>query len=80
MVVSLVDMKHGESGVVVDIRGGCGMAQRVRNMGIRAGKRINKAGSFFRWGPQTVLVDRAKVAIGRGMARNILVEVEREDR
>jgi len=77
MTVSLVDMKTGEKGVVVDLQGGYGFTSRVQNMGIRIGKEIKKTGSHFWRGPQTVVVDSFKVAIGHGMAEKIFVEVER---
>ena len=77
MIVSLVDMKTGEKGVVVDLQAGHGFTNRIQSMGIRIGKEIKKTSSHFWRGPQTVLVDNFKVAIGHGMARKIFVEVER---
>lgn len=78
MIVSLVDMKSGESGVVVSLEGGHGFMDRVQNMGIRVGKEIKKTGAHFWRGPHTVLVDNFQVAIGFGMASKILVEVKRK--
>lgn len=77
MRVSIVEMKQGETGTVVAIEGGMGMARRVQNMGIRAGKAIKKVDSHFWRGPQTVMVDKFQVAIGYGMALRIFVEVKR---
>ena len=77
MIVSLVDMKAGETGVVVDIQGGHGINARVQSMGIRIGKEIKKIESHFWRGPQTVMVDNFKVAIGYGMSVRIFVEVNR---
>ena len=78
MAVSLVEMKPGETGVVVDIYGGIGATERIQSMGIRVGKRIKKEGAHFWRGPQTIRVDNFKVAIGHGMASKIMVEVDRE--
>ena len=75
MVVSLVDMKRGQEGVVVGIEGGIGATSRIQNMGIRVGKKIKKE-SDFRGGPQRVLVDNFRIAIGFGMASKISVEVD----
>jgi len=77
MRVSIVEMKRGETGTVVDMQGGSGMTTRVQNMGIRIGKDIKKVDSHFWRGPQTVIVDKFQVAIGHGMASRIFVEVTR---
>ena len=77
MVTSLVKMKTGETGTVVEIHGGLAAAQRIQSMGIRPGKKIKKIGGHFWYGPQTVKVDSFQVAIGHGMASKILVEVNR---
>jgi Fe2+ transport system protein FeoA len=79
MVVNLVDMKSGETGVVVDLQGGSGFITRIQSMGIRIGKEIKKTGAHFWRGPQTVLVDNFKVAIGYGMATSIFIEVKRNE-
>ena len=75
MQISLVEMKTGQTGVVAEIQGGLGAIQRIQSMGIRVGKKIKKAESGFWRGPQTVLVDNFKIAVGFGMALKILVEV-----
>ena len=79
MLISLVDMKPDETGVVMRIDGGFGATGRIQSMGIRMGKRVKKIGAHFWRGPQTVLVDNFKVAIGFGMAAKIFVEVERSE-
>lgn len=70
-------MKLGETGVVMELQGGFGFIERIQNMGIRVGKEIKKTGAHFWKGPQTILVDNFRVAIGYGMAARILVEVKR---
>ena len=77
MIVSLVAMKLGETGVVTEIEGGHEARARIQGMGIRIGKKVKKQGAHFWRGPQTILVDNFKVAIGHGMASKIMVEVER---
>ena len=72
--VTLAQMQNSQSGVVVEIRGGHGMVNRLSALGIRPGKRITKLGGGFMRGPVTVQVDRAQVAIGFGMARRIILE------
>jgi ferrous iron transport protein A len=68
-------MRPGQSGVVVDVKGGRNMVERLAALGIRPGKRITKVSSMLLGGPVTVEVDRAQVAIGLQMASRILVDV-----
>lgn len=77
MIIDLTKMKPGESGTIVELEGGHGFLCRVQGMGIRPGKKIKKVSSHFWRGPQTIEVDNSRVAIGFGMARKIMVEVER---
>jgi len=74
--VTIRGMRPGQSGRVVEIQGGSGLANRLNSLGIRPGKRITKVSSMIMHGPVTVQVDRSQVAIGFGMAGKILVEVE----
>ncbi len=76
MIVSLSQMKADQTGVVVMIKGGCGLASRLENMGIRVSKMIKKVSSSFWRGPQTIEVDNMKIAVGFGMAGKIMVEVK----
>ena len=75
-IKNLKDMRSGESGRITRIDGGCGMVNRLAALNVRAGRRITKLNSGFMRGPVTIVVDRTQVAIGFGMARRILVEVE----
>ncbi len=77
MIISVIEMKPGEKGIVVSLEGGHGFVERIQSMGVRVGKEIKKVGSHFWHGPQTVLIDRFQIAIGYGMASKILVEVNR---
>jgi len=74
--VTLAWMQTGQSGIVVQIRGGHGLVSRLSALGIRPGKRITKISSMFMRGPVTIQVDRAQVAIGFGMANRIIVELD----
>jgi len=73
---TLAGMQTGQSGTVVQIQGGHGLINRLNSLGIRPGKRITKASSMIMRGPVTIEVDRAQVAIGFGMARRIIVELD----
>lgn len=78
MTIDLTQMKTGESGVIKEIQGGFGMTRRVQSIGIRPGKKVTKLSSHFWRGPQTIDVDGSlRVAIGFGMSKKIMVEVNR---
>jgi ferrous iron transport protein A len=69
----LSELARGEEAVIVAVLGGWGMRQRLERLGLARGQRIRKLSDVALGGPVIVLVDRAQVAIGRGMARHILV-------
>jgi len=71
----LVELKAGESGIVVDITGGFGFQRRLATLGIRIGKKVRMITAQPFRGPIVVGVGGGDVAIGRGMAMKVLVEV-----
>jgi len=73
MIKHLTDLAKGEQGTVVAIQGGWGFQQRLRFLGLNEGQEIRKLSELALGGPVVVLVNRAQLAIGRGMARRILV-------
>lgn len=74
--LTLHQLNEDQAGTVVEINGGCGLEQKLNNLGVRPGKEIVKINDSFIGGPVTVQVDQAKVAIGHGMAEKIVVEVD----
>ncbi|MBL7126542.1 MAG: ferrous iron transport protein A [Dehalococcoidales bacterium] len=74
--VNLSQMYSGQSGRVVEIDGGVGLVSRLSAMGIRPGRKITKLSSMLMRGPVTVQQGSTRLAIGFGMARKILVEIE----
>ncbi|HIE17983.1 MAG TPA: ferrous iron transport protein A [Dehalococcoidia bacterium] len=74
--LTLVQMKAGQSGTIIAILGGRGLARRLEALGVRLGKRITKISSTLFRGPVTLRVDHTQVAVGFGMARRILVEID----
>jgi ferrous iron transport protein A len=73
--ISICQLRQGQSGRVLEILGGHGIAERLNSMGIRPDKSITKVSSAFLKGPITVSVDRCQIAIGYGMAQKVMVEV-----
>ncbi len=73
---TVAQMESGERGRVIQITGGHGLVRRLEAMGIRPGKQITKVSSMLMRGPVTIQVNEAQLALGFGMARKILVELE----
>ena len=77
MTMDLTQMKTGSSGTIKEINGGLGCVKRLQSMGLRPGKKITKISSHFWRGPQTVKVGHFQIAVGFGMAKKIIVQVEK---
>jgi ferrous iron transport protein A len=76
----LAELKPGETAEIIALNGGEGFQARLRAMGLAEGRTVRKL-SRIRWGgPIVVIVNRAQVAVGRGMARKIVVRVKDKDR
>jgi ferrous iron transport protein A len=69
----LTELNQGERGTIVAVQGGRGMRVRLRNLGLAEGQVIRKLSSLAWGGPVVVEANRTQIAIGRGMARRILV-------
>lgn len=76
MMVSLTNIKAGSKVRVVRIRGGLGIRQRLSCLGIHPGDIIVLQKSGFMRGPVLVNIHGNQVALGRGVAAKILVEIE----
>jgi ferrous iron transport protein A len=75
--LTLAEMRTGQTGTVVGVLGGHGLIRRLDALGIRPGKKVTKISSTLFHGPVTLRVDNAQVAVGFGMARKIIVEVDK---
>ena len=75
-LITLVQMRSGQSGRVTNIAGGHGLVNRLNSLGVRPGKRITKVSSMLMRGPVTIQLDSVQVAVGFGMAKRIMVELE----
>lgn len=79
----LTSLKEGESGVVTSIKlrgrgkhSGLGLQRRLLDMGLTPGTRVVVVKSSPFGGPLEVQVRGSRLAIGRGVAERIYVEVE----
>ena len=75
-LVTLRQMQSGQSGKVVQVQGGMGLANRLSALGVRPGKKITKVSSMLMRGPVTIQSGNTRMAIGFGMANKIIVEIE----
>jgi ferrous iron transport protein A len=66
-------MNAGEGGTIADVRGGRGIIRRLTELGLAPGVHVKMVNEAGRAGPVIVKVGEAKVGIGRGMARRVLV-------
>lgn len=85
MKVPLTALKEGETGVIASIEigfghgkcGGSGFQKRLIDMGLTPGTEVTVIKSAPFHGPIEVYVRGYRLALGRGMAERILVEVKR---
>ena len=76
-IISLVEMRVNEIGKIVEIQGGHGMARRLETLGVRTGKEVKKLSGQLMRGPILIQAGNTQVGIGFGMARRVLVEVDK---
>jgi ferrous iron transport protein A len=76
MIINLANVKPGNKVKVTRIRGGLGMRQRLSCLGIHPGDLLTVQASGIMQGPILVSIHGNKVALGRGVASNVLVEVD----
>lgn len=75
--LTLAQMRIGQAGTVVGVMGGMGLMRRLDALGIRQGKKVTKISSALFRGPVTLRVNNSQVALGFGMAKRIVVEVDK---
>lgn len=74
--LSLVQMKKNQKGRVAEIASGHGLENRLMSLGIYKGKEITKFSQALLRGSVAIKVGRSVFALGYGMAKKIIVEVE----
>ena len=91
MELRLSDLRDGESGIITSVgvsrgrgrgegrraRRGWGFRKRLEDMGLTPGTKVTVVKSAPFNGPLEVYVRGSRLAIGRGMAERIFVEVKR---
>ncbi|NOY23380.1 MAG: ferrous iron transport protein A [Acidobacteria bacterium] len=70
---TLLDLKVGETAIVVKMSGGFHMQVQLKNLGFHEGVTLILAKKSVIGGPLMVTVNGSNVAIGRGIASKILI-------
>jgi ferrous iron transport protein A len=70
--------RRGEQVRVIEIGGGWGIRQRLNQMGIHEGDPLVIKCSAVLGGPRLIEIHGSDVALGRGIAKHILVEAAAE--
>jgi DtxR family Mn-dependent transcriptional regulator len=73
----LSDLKKGECGSILVVEGGMQACQRLEDMGLTIGAHICMSRPSSRVGPVEIKVRSSSLAIGRGLAQKIFIEVEK---
>jgi len=84
--VPLTSLRDGETGIVTSIKaghgrgrgGGWGFEKRLMDMGLTPGTRVTVVKSAPFHGPLEILVRGSRLALGRGMAERIFVEINKQ--
>lgn len=76
MEITLTHLEIGQKAKILRLEGGLGFQKNVRSRGIREGKILEVVTRHPFSGPIVIKIDSRETAIGRGMARRIVVEVE----
>jgi len=74
--ILLSEMSRGDMGKIVELRGGEATTGRLRAMGLRTGKQLIKVSTMFGGGPTVVQISGTQVAVGRGLAKWVVLELE----
>ncbi|HOP94180.1 MAG TPA: FeoA family protein [Dictyoglomaceae bacterium] len=74
MIKSLTDLERGEKGKIISIKGGRGKIFRLAELGVNPGEEILVVQKSM--GPVIIRVKDTNIALGRGLAESIYVEVE----
>lgn len=76
MEMPLTQLGIGKTATVKGIEGGFSFRGRILSLGIRIGKKIRVMSTHPMGGPLVVEIDGMMIAIGRGMAHKIIVELK----
>lgn len=76
LLTELSNLKPGEEGIVSFVRGGTKACQRLLDMGLTKDTKVRVVNAAPFKGPIEIQVRGTTLALGRGLARHVFVEVE----
>jgi len=74
-MMNLAKLPQGQSAKVISIEDGRSFKQKLQNLGIREGAVVKKEKGTFIFGPIIVKAGSTQIALGRGMASKVIVEL-----
>jgi ferrous iron transport protein A len=74
MEIPLIQLRTGQKAKILRLEGGPGFQRNVRSRGMREGKILEVVTRHPIGGPIVIEIDGRETAIGRGMAKRIIVE------
>lgn len=77
VIVPLTEMRIGEEGIVSEVSGLGKFPRRLWVLGLIPGKKVKKVSASLVGGPIVVCCGTQELALGRGLATRVMVEVER---
>jgi ferrous iron transport protein A len=75
--MKLTDLQPGQKARILRLEGGYGFQRNLRTRGIREGKIVEILTRQPYGGPIVISIEERDIAIGRGMASRVIVEVEK---
>jgi len=74
--MSLIDIKDGQTGIIISVLGGKMLTKRLADLGLTTGKEIKVIGRTLFSGPVQIEVCGSRLVIGRGLASKITVQLK----
>ena len=74
--ISLVRIKAGNKGKVLEILGGTNLQDKLMNMGMYKGKEVTKLSHIGLRGPVVIKSGRSILALGHSVAAKVILEQE----
>jgi ferrous iron transport protein A len=75
VIIKLSELTNGKKAKIISLDGGQDLRRKLRTIGIREGKLVKLVTAQPIGGPMVINIDGEQVAIGRGMAQKIMIEV-----
>jgi Fe2+ transport system protein FeoA len=75
-IITLTDIKEGQTGIIISIMGGKHATKRLADLGLNTGTKIRVLRRAFFSGPVEIEIFGSRLALGRGLASKIIVELK----